>query len=160
MIIFHPWVPGHRPADQQRCWEALAQLRGRYQVIDAEIGLGVFDYQEALKQVWCATSLEGLLIVEHDVAPSLELVKELEVCPLDLCSRPPGGAPAGAPLTTWLGCTRFSWRAQQRAPWALQHETGVHWANLDADLTRTCARAAGSFWHIHPEPLEHYHNNL
>lgn len=158
MIILHPWVPGVRSEDQARCWTALAPLRDLYEVVDIELSRSdPWDYAAQLRKHWYnPQSKQALLVVEHDVAPSVELVKAMDQCPLPLCARPPGSAPAGKPVRTWLGCTKFGWEAQYKTPWAIMPD--VQWGSLDQDVTNVVARSLGQYWHLHTEPLEHYHN--
>jgi hypothetical protein len=86
VIIFHPYVPGHREGDQRACIEGLEDQRiiGRRTIIDVEIsGVDVLDYAKALDKALLEQT--DLLVVEQDMAFSDEQVAELEECKHPLC---------------------------------------------------------------------------
>ena len=154
MIVLHCYVPGVREDDQAKCWEALVPVRARWPVLDVEVPPGAdLGYAWAFRRAW---GKDTLLNIEHDVAPSLELVDALALCPEPLCTRPPGGSPAqDAGQVCWLGCTKIALGVQLAVPWAPILRP---WDKLDVDLTATLQQASGRYWHVHKEPLEHYHH--
>lgn len=153
MIILHCYVPGVREDDQAKCWGALVPVRERWPVVDIELPRSELAYAQALRRWW---GIDTLVNIEHDVAPSVEAVEALGMCPQPLCTRPPGGAPAqDAGQVCWLGCTKIALGVQQLVPWAPILRP---WDKLDVDLTATLQQASGAFWHVHREPLEHYHH--
>ena len=166
-VILHPFVPGHRAADQLACRRALFRLR--------VIGWSVFDealaaedheaYSRMLASWW--RSGEDLLIVEHDVEVSPELVAEMAACASPLCSAPyqiyEGDEDFLAHLVrdgvhwsvaTILGATKITARARARS----DPPGPTHWALLDGQLTSSLAHDNGCEWHLHTSyPPIHHH---
>lgn len=153
MIILHPWVRGVRPADQAFCWSALAGAEAAgFTVEHLELpATDPFAYARGLRRVW---GRDALLVIEHDVEPSLALLEALRDCPEDLCTRLYDGQ---QPVTgvTHLGCTKFSLRCQTELPCPALGS--MEYTGLDVEVTGFCAYWLHQNWHCHTEPLEHHH---
>lgn len=84
-VLFHPYVPGLRPADQAPCWEGLHQVQ-----LDTAIRAHHFacttPYSYAIQLEALIGYGADVLIVEHDIAVRAVQVMELECCPEDFCA--------------------------------------------------------------------------
>lgn len=153
--IIHPHVPTHRPAEQAPCWEALAAAEEAGWPVE-HVELSPADplaYGAALAARWDGPG--DWLIVEHDVAPSVELVAEMMACERLTCFA--GYGPAVESVAATLGCTRITERARRRTgAWPVP--PGITWHVLDAWLTSGITSALGlrELWHPHG-PVAHYH---
>jgi hypothetical protein len=152
--ILHPYVPGLRPADQAPCWEALSVLRDErgWDVYDIPC-VEEYDYAEGLNDWWEA--LDDVIIVEHDIAPTVEQVRELEECPEPFCSMdyagPSWSSWAAVPYAVCIGLAKLSSRLREgstRRPFVPR----VHWHDVGGALEQVIGRP-----HVHPGPVAHYH---
>jgi hypothetical protein len=153
--ILHPYVPGLRPVDQAPCWEALSVLRQEWDDVVYDIPcVGEYDYAEGLDRYW--KPYAGVLIVEHDIAPTIEQVRELEGCPGLFCAMDYAGPSwpswAAVPYATCIGLAKLSnslHEGSTRRPFVPR----VHWHDVAGALEQVIGRP-----HIHPGPVAHYHN--
>lgn len=165
-VILHPYVPGHREADQGPTWRVLGELRQRWEVEDMALGADPYGYWAGLFCRW--HDGRTWLVIEHDIEPSIGLVEEMLECPETMCTRPyatgPGQHEAVAQFEAgrvpWsvaasLGCTKIA-PAARAHPWPLPQP--VHWSRLDTELTSRMTRLPGEMWHLHWGRLVHHHN--
>ena len=95
------------------CWnddfpEAVAAIEKHIpqaEIIDTSANS--YAYWDAMEIRW--TGVQDLLIVEHDVVVTAEVLPQMLACPEPWCAHSSGGTPFG------LRCTRFSARLQQLA---------------------------------------------
>lgn len=84
-VLLHPYVPGHRPADQAPCWEALHQV-----ALDTAVRVHHFICSTPYSYAIQLDALFGfgadVVICEHDIVPRTCQVMELELCPEDFCA--------------------------------------------------------------------------
>ena len=157
MYIIYPFCPGVREEDQEKSRAAVRALEAAGWEVDyIELPPGApLAYWQALRDHW--DDPVDWLVVEHDVAPSVDLVAEMAACPRLLCTRGYGLPVPGEPWAVMLGCTKFSARARQRAGWPLPEP--VAWHLLDSYLTGAVVARLGlaEGWHQHTAPLTHYH---
>ena len=153
MLILHPFVYGVRPDDQAHCWEALEEAEGAgFKIEHLELSAAdPFQYSREIRQRW---RKDDLLIVEHDVAPSVELLVAMANCEHPLCTRLYDGQ---APVVgvTHLGCTKIALSVQEALPCPALPST--QYTNLDVTITEFCSYWTRDYWHCHTEPLVHYH---
>lgn len=155
MVLLHPYVPGHRPADQCPTWEALADL------LDMEGGQqwhvpcrNPQDYAMALRVA--GGSGADVLVVEHDIVPTRELVTELVACEHPFCAtdyvveagRLWSSLPEGLGLGLALVRTA-AWEAITQWPRVPQ----VAWTDV-AGVMRDRLPPV----HVHPGPAQHSHH--
>ena len=157
MYIIYPFCPGVREEDQEKSRAAVRALEAAGWEVDyIELPPGApLAYWQALRDHW--DNPHDWLVVEHDVAPSVDLVTEMAACPRLLCTRGYGLPVPGDPWAVMLGCTKFSARARQRTGWPLPEP--VAWHLLDSYLTGAVVARLGlaEGWHQHTAPLVHYH---
>jgi hypothetical protein len=152
--ILHPYAPGVRPADQVPCWDALGVIRLEEEWLVYDIPcVEEYDYAEGLNNYW--TPRGGVLIVEHDIAPTVDQVRELEQCPELFCAMDyagPGWLSWATVLdTTCIGLAKLSNRLHEgnsRQPFVPR----VPWRDVGGTLEQCFGRP-----HIHPGPVAHYH---
>lgn len=154
MILLHPYAPGVRPADQCRTWEALAALplpeddRRWDRPCTDEL-----DYARWLALAEAADSY--VMIVEHDIAPTVAQWAELWDCGEDFCawdylverdllwSQIDGGLGLG------FSCISFrAWQQVVETP----HVPLVGWKELAGALRDRLPPV-----HLHRGPVQHNH---
>jgi hypothetical protein len=164
--LLAPFVVGHRPDDQAPTLALLDRLEDAGWSVE-RIALDPADplaYAKELKIRW--HDRHDWLIVEHDVVPSLRLLRELALCPDLLCTQPYPGAgfptvtpPGGRPkvVSSSLGCVKISARARQVCgSWPISL---VPWHVLDTYVTGALAAAVPEGWHVHEREAELVHNH-
>jgi hypothetical protein len=154
VLILHPYVLNLRPADQWHCWEALGRIaRERIALIVDYPCQGDYDYADALEASWSTD--EVMVIVEHDIAPTLEQVLELEDCSELFCSMDYAGPgwPSWAvnPDAACIGLAKLD-GALRMATTRRPAVPRVHWHDVGGALVQVFGRP-----HIHPGPVAHYH---
>jgi hypothetical protein len=154
LLVLHPYAPGVRPADQQPCWEALADLRFThgYDVLDYPC-VGPFGYRDALASVWYWKA--DVVIVEHDIVPSPLELKALEVCPLEFCAFDyqchGKGTWSEIPEGLGLGLSKLSLKAR-RSVLPTPQVPKVPWADLAGNMRDRLPPV-----HLHPQLADHRH---
>jgi hypothetical protein len=152
--ILHPYVPGVRPADQQPCWEALARLHAEEvgQVLDFPCQ-DDYAYAAGLERWWFDG--ETIVIVEHDIAPTPDQVRELVKCPELFCSMDYAGPGwpswAASTIAACVGLAKLDGKLRKmtdRRPVVPR----VHWHDVGGTLWDVFGPA-----HIHTGPVAHYH---
>lgn len=154
MRILHPYVPGVRPLDQAKCWEALGVIHteGVGQVLDFPCQ-DDYAYAAGLERWWFDG--ESIVIVEHDIAPTPGQVRELIECPELFCSMDYAGPNwpswAVSTIAACIGLAKLDSRLRKmtdRRPCVPR----VHWHDVGGSLWDVFGPA-----HIHPGPVAHYH---
>ena len=176
-FIVHPYSDA-RPADRQWCSDQLALFTTQLPDVEQYHAycVGSTDYATALRVYW---ELSGhMVIVEHDIVPTEEQVRELIDCPHPLCTIPYWLWPESTGLTyalcsaflvtehgkvcvpdgeayadfSALGLVKLS--AEFRA--SVGKPSIVQWNNVDIEINRLVS--LGHYrWHIHRPMVEHYH---
>ena len=176
-VLLHPWATSG--GARAETWAALDPIRrwGPVVVVDAPCILPT-DYGDALAAVWGRGW--DVLVVEHDVIPTLDAVHQLLTCTGPVCA----AAYPLHPLTTrldgsvwspkswdghhyqWvesgadhadtfgLGCTLIRGRLQQLLP--ADQWRGQPWIMLDTVLSEL-TRARGVPVHVHWPSVRHLH---
>jgi hypothetical protein len=154
VIVLHPYVPGLRPADQAPCWEALSRIRkmSGFSVVDERCE-EEHDYAEVLDHHFM--EYVGVIIVEHDIAPTPEQAIEMASCPEMFCAMDYAGPSwpswAAVPYATGIGLAKLSGRLKvgsTRRPFVPR----VHWHDVGGALEQVIGRP-----HVHPGPVVHHH---
>ena len=172
--IVHPYSDA-RPADRQWCSDQLALFIQQLPDVEQYYAycVGSTDYATALRVYW---ELSGhMLIVEHDIVPTEEQIRELIDCPHPLCTVPYWLWPKSTGLIdaiqsvrtdgnfdvppdqkfadfSSLGLVKLS--AEFRA--SVGKPSIVQWNNVDIEINRLVS--LGHYrWHIHRPMVEHYH---
>lgn len=154
MILLHPYVPGHRPADQCPTWEALSQLDmlGIDEVRHVPC-TGPSNYAWALRDLVDAG--EDVIVVEQDIVPTQEQWTDLRWCRKSFCaadylveagvlwSRIPGGF--------GLGLAKISADAYVQIVETPQVPL-VHWRDLAGVMRERLGPP-----HLHAGPVQHNH---
>jgi hypothetical protein len=152
--ILHPYVPGVRPADQAPCWEALSILRrnGGWDVYDVAC-VGEYDYAVYLGSF--LEPCETMVIVEHDMVPTGEQVRELLECNAAFCAFDYhlASGELWSELTdhACLGLTKIEARAWGKVT-ATPKVPCVPWHDLAYRVSERLGPA-----HIHAGPADHRH---
>lgn len=172
MIIFRAFSTSYvRRQDIERGERAIEAIAadGRWEVINWPCS-GPYDYSDGLARVWSHPG--DLLIVEHDLAPTIADVARIELCLHPRCAgaywmssvttgrlRPSTSAlnrlpsqdfvPPGTPWAdlTGIGFARIKESARRRAP--VRAEWG--W------VCEAVNNAVGGPWHIHWPTIPHHH---
>ena len=114
-VLLHPYAPGVWPERQQATWEALAVVsqvfRGRVWDVACTTP---DDYATALNMI--ATASTSVVVVEHDIVPTVPLVSELLACAAPVCA-----------------CD-------------YQVGPGVNWADIPGALGLGLAKVTGAAW--------------
>ncbi len=140
-------------SEQQETWAALEVIRKEFTVIDVFVNLKG-EYDDALKALW--TGMEDLLIVEQDIVPSLELVREVAMCKSELCACKYTVSYKDDVLKPYFlaygfGFTKYSAKVQRDFPvesWF--HMGDWDWFNLDSRVNGVLV-AKGLAHHGHGE---------
>lgn len=154
MLVYHPYVPGHRPSDQGHCWLALAELRLEVvtQILDWPCE-DDYAYARGLGVGVGATS--KVVVVEHDIAPTPAQVRELADCPRDFCAMdyylPNGMLWTEVADHACLGLAKISEAAWDRTS-ARPAVPMVHWRDLAGSVDKRIGPA-----HVHDGPVAHHH---
>lgn len=144
------------------CWnddfpEAVAAIEKHIpqaEIIDTSANS--YAYWDAMEIRW--TGVQDLLIVEHDVVVTAEVLPQMLACPEPWCAHSSGGTPFG------LRCTRFSARLQQLLPATAirakarrkcPHCGALHWAFIDGPICTALAAIGFSQPHVHEPELKH-----
>ena len=155
MLVLHPYVPGLRPADQQKSWEALSELP-KHWVTDLRAWpcTGDLDYADGLNRYW--DEGEVMVLVEHDIAPTWDEVVELWMCPHPFCAMDYAGPGwpswAANPDASCIGFAKLDGRLRQKTD-RRPVVPRVHWHDVGGVLTQVFGRP-----HIHEGPVAHYHS--
>jgi hypothetical protein len=173
VVVYHPFNPQTRPAQQVPCWQQLQLLPPDWRVVDW-VCADLFGYAEGLSRVWDGD--HDLILVEHDNAPTPEQLLDMVTCPEPVCTRAYWMGPASSqqldyfisvgfgsaqsprgsviPRATHssVGCTRYSadWRKLVGQP------DRTLWYNVENSLNKLVARYPGT-WHCHWPMCEHSH---
>lgn len=116
-------------------------------------------YHDLLTRLWAAP--DDILIVEQDMAPTDDLISEVEHCDAEWCAAPYWTA-SGKRFETAFGFVRFSASLMERCP-GVPHLAGAfaelaaparHWRRVDVRWSQAL-RAVGAVPHIHDSPLPH-----
>lgn len=116
-------------------------------------------YHELLSAWWSSTE-QDLIVCEHDIEPSVELIQELLDCPRPWC------AALYSFEERWLiglGLTKFNLRIrtavpdlfEQMATMEDEHHPPKHWCRVDARMQNLLAMQSGQSYHVHEGPIVH-----
>ena len=115
MVLLHPYAPGVWPERQQATWEALADVskvfRGRVWDLACT---APSDYATMLNML--ARASTPVVVVEHDIVPTVPLVSELLACTAPVCAHD------------------------------YQVGPGVNWADIPGALGLGLAKVTGAAW--------------
>ena len=154
MVLLHPYAPGVWPERQQATWEALAAVskvfRGRVWDLACT---APSDYATMLNMLAMAGT--SVVVVEHDIVPTVPLVSELLACAAPVCAHDyqvgPGVNWADIPGALGLGLAKVTgaaWDAiteQPRVPI-------VSWDQVAGELATRLPPV-----HVHHGPVRHNH---
>lgn len=153
-LIFHPYTPQVRLADQWYCWEALAHLSQAGW--DKQVHVPCFqplDYARRLQAIWAKGW--DIIIVEHDIAPSIPQVTLMETCQSDFCAQdywlPNGDLWSHLATEACFGLCRIT-LAAQRLVVPTPQVPQVTWRELASTLSPRLPP-----WHLHTQPADHHH---
>jgi len=154
-LILHSYT-NTRIEDQKETWKSINNIKTKYTVISRELFDGN-DYDLFIKEFW--NKGDTIITVEQDVVPSLNLIKELEVCPEPWCCHQykikyKDNVMPSYMIMTGLGLTKFSPKAQNIAETSLWFNKGI-WINLDSRITG-CLTAKNVLPHVHKQ-VKHNH---
>lgn len=130
-------------------------------VVRAELGPADDAYFNLLATCWAEPG--DLLVVEHDMLPTVGVVDEMLACRWPWCASPYEVANRQR-ITDGLGCTKFSATLKQLHPSLMQAvgeicDDGLpakNWRRLDTRVARML-RARGLMPHLHTDSL-HLHD--
>jgi hypothetical protein len=118
-MVYVPLYPDAQPVAQR----VLTAEGVPYETLWADGDLG---YSLLMTEVWSRG--EGFVIVEHDIAPWVGAIAQLETCERDWCMFQ---YPDGGTLSRGLGCTRFSDRLVRDHPDLPEAWEDVEWQMID-----------------------------
>lgn len=116
---------------------------------DVQICHGPYGYCDLLAALW--TFGEGVIIIEHDIAPWPGAIHQLQVCEQAWCAYE---YPLNFSMVAALGCTKFA-TSLVDSTWTLAlklHE--IHWGAVDGVLISRL-ELMGYKPHIHYPPVAH-----
>lgn len=155
LVVLHPYAPGVRPADQQPCWEALGELRLHHSIDVVDWACkGPFGYREALLSVWYWSV--DLVIVEHDIVPSILEIDVLRLCPNEFCAfdyqcHGKGGW-TEIPEGLGLGLSKITQKARVAVKQTPQVPR-VGWLEIAGEMRDRLPPV-----HVHPQLADHRHH--